>query len=405
MTANHLSQLAPWPPADLPAIQTLEAVDAAFMVVDSTMQPCYLSPRACRLLEIEDRSQYRSYANRFHELLNLTSTFARRSPSCPVAAGGKNPSIRRLRFSLGAGRGAEVVAQVQAISGPLWQLSEDDLAYLVLIRDVHYVSFLESSLMHHRKLRPLIVWSAASMGAATLTSRSSVESWVERSLERDRESNGDGSQTFVADFTAVLADALRIADELIPPTIRVRVDAPVSVLVRAQPLALVRLLAHLVLEAADFDGLQGEVRIKTAIPPRAPSDTAPRDRHVDVVICGERAPTMLDNAPHIDRYLAHHYLAAPKKVTVADGDPALQKLANGERTFERLTDNEQLLHRVPECSSLSPEALSNNARIADALSLFCGADLFFRRPTEDVFLMHLLLPLSESPVLAQSQAN
>ncbi|MCB0344846.1 MAG: hypothetical protein KDD66_07005, partial [Bdellovibrionales bacterium] len=363
------------------ALTALEQLDHAFVLIANNFVPIYLSRRAALLLGIRDRSEPANYLNLFHELLNVTKLAARRS-STNLLATAKAPLVRRVTLRSETGRVFDAIAHPKAVSGADWKIGEHQGAHLLSFRDTSYLESFFHMLEQSRRLRPMLIFASCVSGRDINSIHASGES-VLRSLIAD-------DDVPVADLQQNISRAVDIADPLVPPSVKIVIEMKSAVLLQIPAMRFTRLIAHMILEGADFIGLNGEIRLR--MEETKTSEKRASGEHstsVGVLIAATRKPLAIDSPDMLDNYILRRLLPNMHKVTVSDNESTGVAVS-----LHDVSRKHGVKLREETNHAVSPESLSENGTICLKLAEEVGASVSFKKPNDNVLALHLKLPLA-----------
>lgn len=362
------------------ALAALEQLEHAFVLIAESYAPIYISRRAALLLGIRDRSDPTSSLPLFHELLNVTKLAARRSRTNSLGAS-RAPLVRRVTLRSETGRIFDAIAHPRQVSGPDWCVAGQQGAYLVSFRDTSYLESFFHMLEASRRLRPMLIFASCVSGRDINSIHATGES-VLKSIIADEDLP-------VADLLQNITRAVDIVDPLVPPSIKIVIELKQAVLLQIPAMRFTRMIAHLLLEGADFIGLNGEIRLRMETAAKKDSASGEYSTGVGVLIAATRMPLAVDCPDTLDNYIMRRLLPNTHKVTVADNEAAGVSVS-----LEDVSRKHGVRLRGESDHAVSPESLSENGTICMRLAEEAGAAVALKKPSDHVLAMHIKLPLA-----------
>lgn len=368
-------------PASSEALAALENLDQAFVLLDEALAPIYLSRHAALLLGVSDRSRPDEHVTLFHELLNVTKLAARRQKSRAIAHN-HAPLVRHVTLRSATGRNFDALANPRPVSGPQWNVGGREGAFLICIRDTSCLEAFAHMLEQTRRLRPLLIFASCVTGQDLRAVHASSEKMLRNLIVDD--------DVPVADLLQNVSRAVEVADPLVPPNVKIVLELRQAVLLRVSALRVTRLIAHLIVEGADFIGLHGEIRLRMEQPKKQEKRTvSDSPAEIGILVAATRHPLALNSPDALDNYILRRMLPHHHRVTVAD-----EEAAGVSVSLQDLSRKHGVALRDADSHSISPESMSDNGQLCARLAEEAGAELSFKKAGDKLLAMHLRLPLA-----------
>jgi hypothetical protein len=201
----------------------------------------------------------------------------------------------------------------------------------------------------------------------------------------------------------VLTTTLALVDQMIVSSTKMLLDVKTSALIACGRKDAIRILSHLLLDAADFVGPGGAVKVRLALDGTETPKRRVRDRDSDedttpcaeVVVLAERPNTTRSLLGPFEHFLHHLVLPNSYRVSVRDGELTEREtkdLPLKGLLHQRLTESALSRNQVTE------ETLSENLRIAYPLAERAGATILVRPLQHNLLTLSVRFPLSGSAV-------
>lgn len=363
-----------------PWTRILDSLDLSFVVCGVDGEPKFLSSAGARLLHIRERDRLEIHGETLEPFRLLAARIRAAGKTHPF-----EPSpdrVEELNIHCGDGRSLRVVA-----SGRVVEASGDESAVL-LFSDIAVADLLLRTLASFQRSRQALVLT--SVVARKPVGEVSVDDLRNASQYLANEFTQGGTrrklQRLRCDLVAALIRAIDTVDPLLPDAFRILNEATLPLLVCATETMWIRLLVHLLLEAADYGGAFGRVRIAAQVRP-----TTGQARTVMLGFLVERGPAEIIGGAPIHRYLARKLrptLYAVSHRSVEDSAAPSQDADVLQSFLGR--DGAALLR---ESHRVSDEEYSENLRIVDGLAKGCGQRLRAQILKTGTLLVTLECPL------------
>ena len=404
-----------------------DALDLAFIFFDQHHTPLYLSSRAAKLLMVRNRNEIELVA----PLLEPVVDFVR------AATGGSSIGNGVAKEILRAGQGGRppqeidltttddrplrVLAQCHPMRFPSDSEADGRAASgdaqaarptlpngnFVVIHDLAPYQPLLRMLDQQRRARPLIVLAFAELETSALAP--SVEEVVRVLAARDTGkkkerphadlNSGDeagsvasaGAHAKTTDLLSLITRAVEIVDSLVVSSHKLTVEVGTSALLEIPPVSAVRLLCHLLFEAADFSGPFGKTKVKAVMRAGQGDDSVSQ-----IGIFAQRRWDIPGDASAIERYLYRKSVPVEYRVAVTAESLSGEELTQTETLFAEMTPLEGSGSR--NIKVVAEETLSENLRIAVQLGREMHCEIRTALLSQDLLAFSIQVPLVLSKI-------
>lgn len=404
-----------------------DALDLAFIFLDPHGTPLYMSSRAAKLLMVRNRNEIDLVAPLLEPVVDFVrSATAGTTTSSGIAKeilragqGGRPP--QEIDLTTTDDRPLRVLAQCHPMRFPAETEQEGKggtegaksavpNGNVVILHDLAPYQPLLRMLEQQRRARPLIVLAFAELETSSLTP--SVEEVVRLLAARDsakkKERTGSESgatdqagaaalpQTKTTDLLALITRAVDIVDSLVVSSHKLTVEVATSALLEIPPVSAVRLISHLLFEAADFSGPFGKTRVKAVM--RSGQDD--EGSVAQIGIFAQRRWDIPGDASAIERYLYRKSVPVEYRVAVTAESLSGEELTQTETLFAEMSPLEGSGSR--NIKVVAEETLSENLRIAVQLGREMHCEIRTALLSQDLLAFSIQIPLVLSKLPGRS---
>lgn len=353
------------------AREVLNAVDWALVGFNTSTEPVFVNNKAASLLEIRQRE-------------DLTGCATVLAPFVPLINAAANtirfrPVVRELSVQTTTGRIVETLSFVQSVN---FGTDAGGISSLVGFYDLSGLKPLIEMVEQAKRTRQFVVLCASLSGVDPAFVKQSDLLAAYREAESRLFQPGQRSYEDLmhTDLLAGLTQAVDIVNPLVPPSVKIVVDARTSALLQISKPNFLRLISHLLLEASDFAGPFGLVRVKVVLRParegRKASATA-------AIAAQRRLQEPLESSP-LELYLYRRLMPTAYKV-------GLREELDDSGSHPALKEESALKERL----ALVSEELSGNLAIAKNLAAACSCELEMRHAPSRMLALSARFPLLE----------
>ncbi len=288
------------------------------------------------------------------------------------------PHAQELSLLDGQGVKVSFVASVRPVPGFL----QTAAAYTVTLHSTEGLKPIVSAIEQAQRARRTLIYLAARLKHSVV-------------LERSEETTGasDNSpnpvSTATTDILPALTKVIGLLDLLVDDSITFRLDCRSPGLLAIPQSTFMRMFAHLLLEAADFAGAGGVIKLRTVLEGR-------RQGVLEMLIVAQRktAGTFQPSHPMLNE-LARLTGMPRYQVTVEDEEPTMRQFTNGEDSYSALLGSGASTRLLGDNASLALDTLSENLRISAALAKHSQSELQLRRLRNGILSFYLQLNLTD----------
>lgn len=371
-------------------LTALDALDLPFVVFDDGYRPRSLSASAARILEIQTRHHLDPHEATLQPLTELCLASRKRGDKgslIPDSIGGTTV----VSLMTTANRSFSALAycrMIQGVTAP--GTEEEQLLHKIPLVLFHPLDALEPFLHlveQTRRTRALSVLAGSELEHRfTLTADDAPQSRVDAAT----------------DLSKVLTNTVALVDQMIVSSTKMLLDIKTSALIACGRRDAIRILAHLLLDGADFAGPGGAVKVRLALDSVEQPKRRVRERDIsdelstpcaEVVVLSERPNTTRSLLGPFEHFLHHLVVPNNYRVSVRDGEHAARETKD--------LPLKGLLHQRYSASALSrntvtQETLSENLRIAHLLAERSAATILVRPLQHNLLTLSVRFPLSGS---------
>ncbi len=333
------------------ALQCFDALDLPMLLLDSKNTPIFLTARGASVLGIENRAFLEQYKETLNPFITLLESVKR--PYVPITHAQK--IMREIELTTADGR----LKTILATRNPLKEGSAGSV--ILFFETALFEPFLETLQLSFRNRSFHLLVSSLLGKKLELTDSSLSEQLIKASKEVIEHGKEDR-----AELLSLLTSALEIVDPLVSGKINIVLDLKTSALIKVNKTVFLRLISHLLIEAADFLGLNGKIKIKGTFPV---TQTSTRGNTLELMITAQKGTEISEELDLLQLILSRHLLSPRYHVSITDEEAPLR---------------------------LSPEIFSNDLRIASELATQADVILEVFRPDQRILAFKLEVPLLDN---------
>ena len=374
-------------------LESLDDVVSAFLVVDETFKPIFLSQSGAKLLNIRHRTDLQHYVDNLRPLSDfakIESAKARkRLKSLKESASNTNGSGLTLRST--DNRIIGCIAHYASFdTSSLLALDSAETGHSEL--GAHIVRFFSTSY-----LEPLI-WTVE---LARKHRNDIVRIKCQDLLDlKNSDSRTAGSikkpgfdDTTTTDILPAVTDALSIVDTLIIPSVTISLDIPTSFLLKIDQKSFVEVISLTLLEGAEFVGWVGKLKVSASAPASRGIDKKTGSRSVNITVSAERDDRRENLTHPIENYLLHRCLPMSYGAILTDQGEQSRSVKNSQHAPKhRLAYDSS--ENLKEIDPVSPDGISQGLRIVEKALFNVGGKIKTRRPRSNLLVIALEIELA-----------
>ena len=378
-------------------LSALDSLDLAFVFFDESATARFLSARAALLFDARERHALDQYENLFSPLQQLargalTEDSGLRGPETA-------PVIEELELCGASGRQFLAVCYAKQLQhSPGGGIFSEQRGTAVIFHDISYFSPFFKTIEQSRRNRALIVLASSVLGRALALDPGQnelISAYQDAEKDFFRFQPAVPENLMQTDLLSGISTAVDIVDPLIVSSAKIIIDAKTPLLLDIGWPNFLRILAHLLLEAADFVGPFGVVHVGAYTPFAEIPQGKRRDdveNFVELAVEGRRKSEIPADAAPLELYIYRRYMPVHYRVLVKHEDdlendagtalaPRPLKLGAGGISFGANR-------------SLSRNTLSENLLIVSHICRICAVSLEMTRPQSDVLRLSARFKLS-----------
>ena len=265
-------------------------MDVAAIVFNSAKQAVFINPRAALALDIRNRMSTELYSTVLSQFANCIEDYRSQS----------NHSLDEFRYipaqelSIETESRRRIVVLIRVGRVDLRPFSDEAFTEPYYVVSFYELTMLEPffhMLSQARKNRSLLVSEAC---------------------EKENRSSENGNTELLKALTL----AIELVDALVLPNIKILLDVKVPALLSISVVDFLRIISHLLLEAADYVGPFGVISVSTVI--QDDSSHYQDVKSVDIIIRAERKYMLSLDSPSWELYLYKKYMPVHYKVQSKD---------------------------------------------------------------------------------------
>lgn len=369
---------------EAPEVRCLETLGLSFLLLDGKGKLVFLSSAARRLLRLGQDTDVAEAAPLVAPLIEIS------------ANGGDSLLVTREHLLRTAAKTqTAVLAERHYIDCTHDGEFPCRLTCLVL-HSLHPLEPFLDQLDRQRRIRPLVVLAAANLALEHDLAQLSYRLGEVNNLHSLLAASDPGRPE-TTDLLVGVSRAIDVLDPLIPPSLRLSVDARRSALLAIGRADFVRMLAHILLHATDFTGHLGEVSLRSVLDLTRPrGEQTPTDLTAEIVVLGERRNDLSHAADMRDRYLLRRAQRAQPRITVRDEEPTIKQLRTGEKLLSGTPLAKNTESAAAANTSLPAELESLDLDIARNIAARFDVQIQVTRPEKGLLAIYLGLPLAGS---------
>jgi hypothetical protein len=329
----------------------LEKLDFAILFLNEHLIPEYLTSKGAKILGIKNRFELTDHVELLDPLTEIAARFKKFNPSNHNMSS-EQKTIRELSIKTIDG------IQIGVIAYAINCRTEGFPYYAVFFHTINSFEPFFTMVEQIRNARSMLIDS----------------------------SNIENSST--TDLMRAMTCALNITDKLISSTVSITLDIKTSALLAVERSIFVRIISHLLVEAADFLGSSGKIKIKTTIGSKQSgnlSSNTKEDSFAEIVIFAQKEKEINSGYDLLETYIRNRCLPSHYHVTIADEEPTIKQLQTGEQAYKLTSASSNI--------SIAPETYSDDLNIATLLAKESNVELQIRRPDSRLLVFYCQFPL------------
>ena len=386
-------------------LSALDALELAWVYFTPEFEAQFLSRRAAQALYITNRHEIGQYQSVLAPLASLAEILSKKRPDASWLEGTRHfegVNIAELTLETADARSIPVLAFAKTF---LVRVATEEgtgvPGYIVVFHDLSILEPFFKTIEQSRRLRTLLVLTASVLGRPI-----DFESVKDGSDKAIRSAEAEFFRMLPNAFDAVAqADlmtsvrlAIDIVDPLLVPTAKVLVDVRTSAILSISRPNFLRIMCHLLLEAADFVGPFGTTCVRGTLLPIGDADSGTEEHVAEILLRAERKTDIPLNASPLELYIYRRYMPLHYKVGMQERD---ERRTQGMIAASTASSTGQpaspqtarwSLH-VGTNTVVPMDALTPNVRMAAYIAKLCDISLELRRVNIDVMEIIARIPM------------
>ena len=337
------------------------------LVLGTAFEPLFLTAAGARLLQIKNREQLSLHAQLLEPFIQL----GRKTSQPKLVPGGPSQEM-----TVSSSDGLPIPVFAAAV-----EAAREKQAIVVLFWDLRPYQPWFALVQQSQKTRPALVYASAMLGGVL----------TEKTLEDASISGLPANQKTDTDLLLALTGAVEIADSLVSPSFKITLDVSTSALLASAPPDVIRLFAHLFLEAFDYAGPLGRARVGAILGRET----------IQLLILASRSDSAASGFGPLELFLSKRAILTDYRVRSAE---LPDRIRPEERAFVERHLGGVLSMEFDLVRTLPEELHSENLRIARHAADRAGAAIEVKvdPPRHLLLSAHLPLALGAQPKTLQN---
>ena len=349
-------------PLSRQSLSQFDAIEQPLLFLDANHKPFYLSAKAARLLEIRGRTSLSEYAETLAPLITLGAAPTKRYKRYELREhDALSWGVQEIDLKTPSERHVRVLAFARPIS-----FTEDEHGTVVVFHDLSVIEPFLRAIDQSRKNRAFLVLTSSYLGRPLTTDQTGKDLTANHEImEREffKSINQLDENRMNADLLTSISTAVDIVDPFIVSSAKMLVDAKMPALLRISQPNFLRIVAHILLESADFVGPYGTIRIKSQLT---------SEGEAEISFLAEKATELPLEAGALDLYLYRRYMPLHYRVSLMSENSDSQRFRNTHFGFG---------------AEIADQSLSENLTIVASLAKKCGVPLQIKRPKNETLVL------------------
>ena len=364
----------------------LDGLQLPFIYLNDSFVPQFISSRGAKSLDIRSRHELEPYQELLEPLISVSRELTS-SKRFSIETNTDRHTVRELDLNTQNGRQVSMFVYAKKLDLHDTHGSQNS-GFVVMFHDLSLLEPFFKTITQARRNRATILLISSFLGKNILFDASGKQALaVYQAFEKNffktfTSSNHDNLMR--ADLLGALSDAIDIIDPMIVSSSKILIDAKNSALLEVSHPNFLRIICHLILEASDFTGPFGTIRVQAELKKQINTRTQTARKYANITIIGHRKTQIPLDANPLELYLYSQIMPIHYKITVAPGSAPL-----GMTKFGKLS----IRNANP---AVSQEQHSDNLIIVSHIAVQCGIPLQIQRPRQNEILLNVKMPLPET---------